>query len=95
MNAATAKLNLSLVDGDRDTEDDDEADDIAINREGSPNPYSDDEGGEDFLEEDLSVHDEDLTLGDDYDTSLEVSSGFFAMTHSNQFNQPNDFKQLL
>jgi hypothetical protein len=86
MNAATAKLNLSLLDGDRDTEDDDEADGVAINREGSPNPYSDDKGGKDFLEEDLSVHNEDLTLGDDYDTSSEVSSGFFAATHSNKFN---------
>ncbi len=95
MNAAKAKLNLSSLDGDRDTENDDEADDIAINREGSPNPYSDDEGGKDFLEEDLSIHDEDLTLGEDYDTSSEVSSGVFATTHSNQFDQPNDFKQLL
>jgi hypothetical protein len=95
MNAATAKLNLSLLNGDRDTEDDDEADDIAINREGSPNPYSDNKGGKDFLEKDLSVHNEDLTLGDDYDTLLEVSSGVFAATHSNQFNQLNNFKQFL
>jgi hypothetical protein len=95
MNAATAKLNLLLLNGDRDTEDNNEADDVAINRKGSPNPYSDDEGGKDFLKEDLSVHDEDLTLGDDYDTLLEVSSGVFAATHSNQFNQPNNFKQLL
>jgi hypothetical protein len=95
MNAAMAKLNLLLLDGDRDTEDDDEADDVAINREGSSNPYSDDEGGKDFLEEDLSVHDEDLTLGDNYNTSSEVSSGVFATTHPNQFNQPNNFKQLL
>jgi hypothetical protein len=95
MNAATAKLNLLLLNGDMDTEDDDEADDVAINREGSPNPYSDDEGGKDFLKEDLSVHDKDLTLGDNYDTLSEVSSGVFAVTHSNQFNQPNNFKQLL
>jgi hypothetical protein len=95
MNAATAKLNLSSLDGDRDTEDDNQADDVAIDREGSPNPYSDNEGGNDFLEEDLSVHDKDLTLGDDYDTSLEVSSGVFATTHSNQFDQPNNFKQFL
>jgi hypothetical protein len=80
MNAAMAKLNLLLLNGDRDTKDDDEVDDVAIDREGSPNPYSDDEGDEDFLKEDLSVHDEDLTLGDNYDTSLEVSS---AVTHSN------------
>ncbi len=61
MNAAMAKLNLLSLDGDRDTEDDNEVDDVAIDREGSPNPYSDDEGGKDFLEEDLSVHDKDLT----------------------------------
>jgi hypothetical protein len=37
MNAATAKLNLSLLNRDRDMEDDNEADDVAIDREGSPN----------------------------------------------------------
>jgi hypothetical protein len=65
MNTAMAKLNLLLLDRDRDTEDDDEADDVTINREGIPNTYSDDEGGKDFLEEDLSVHNKELTLGDD------------------------------
>ncbi len=95
MNPAMAKLNLSLLNGDRDMEDNDEVEDIAIDREGSPNSYSDDEGGKDFLKEDLSVHDKDLTLGDDYNTSSEVSSGGFTATHSNQFDQPNIFKQLL
>ncbi len=84
-----------MLNRDRDTEDDNEAEDVAIDREGSPNPYSDDEGGKDFLEEDLSIHDKDLTLGDNYNTSSEVSSGVFAATHSNQFNQLNNFKQLL
>jgi hypothetical protein len=95
MNAATAKLNLLLLDGDKDKEDNKEVSDDAINREDSLNPYSDDEGGKDFLEEDLSVHEEDLTLGDKYDTLLEVSSGVFDATHSNQFKNPDDFKQLI
>jgi hypothetical protein len=89
------KLNLLLLNEDRDMEDDNEADDIAIDREGSPNPYSDDEGSKDFLKEDLSVHDEDFTLGDDFNTLSEVSSGVFSTTHSSQFDQPNNFKQLL
>jgi hypothetical protein len=35
-------------------------------------PDSDDEDGEDFSEDDLSVHLEDHSLGQDYDTSSEV-----------------------
>jgi hypothetical protein len=94
MITATAKLNLSLLDGDKDKEDDKEVSNNAINREDSLNSYSDDEGGDDFLEEDLSIHEEDLTLGDKYNTLLEVSSGVFDVTHSNQFKKTNNFKQL-
>ena len=83
MNAATAKLKLSLLDGDQGTEDNEEKFNDAIDREDSINSYSDDEEGKDFLEDDLSVHQEDLTLGEDYDTALEVSSGVFNATHSN------------
>jgi hypothetical protein len=95
MNAAMAKLNLSLLDGDQGMEVDNEKFDDAIDREDSINPYSDDEEGKDFLEDDLSVHQEDLTLGEDYDTASEVSSGVFNAIHSNQFKEPNTFKQLL
>jgi hypothetical protein len=63
MNATTAKLNLSLLDKDKDKEDNEEVSDNTIDREDSLNPYSDNEGGKDFLKEDLSVHKEDLTLG--------------------------------
>jgi hypothetical protein len=94
MNPAMAKLNLLLLDRDKDKEEDKEVSDNAIDREASLNPYSDDEGGKDFLMEDLSNHKEDLTLGDEYDTSSEVSSGVFDATHSNQFKKPNNFKQL-
>ncbi len=95
MNAATAKLNLSSLDGDQGTEDDEEKFDNAIDREDIINPYSNDEEGKDFLEDDLSVHQEDLTLGEDYDTALEVSSGVFDTIRSNQFEEPDTFKQLL
>jgi hypothetical protein len=56
MNAATAKLNLSSLDGDQGTEDNNEKFDNAIDREDSINPYSDNEEGKDFLEDDLSIH---------------------------------------
>jgi hypothetical protein len=49
MNPAMAKLNLLLLDGDKDKEDNEEVSDNAIDREASLNPYSDDEGGIDFL----------------------------------------------
>jgi hypothetical protein len=94
MNAATTKLQLLSLDKDQDKDNDEEFDD-AINRENSINPYSDDEGGKDFLEEDLSDQQEDLTLDDKFDTALEVSSGVFDATHSNKFKEPNNFKQLL
>ncbi len=51
--------------------------------------------GSDFLADNLSVHQEDLTLGEDYDTASEVSSGVFDAIHSNQFEEPNTLKQLL
>ncbi len=95
MNAATAKLNLLLLGGDQGMEDNDKKFDDAIDREDSINPYSNDEEGKDFLEDDLSIHQEDLTLGEDYDTALEVSSGVFNTIHSNQFKEPDTFKQLL
>jgi hypothetical protein len=80
MNAPMAKLNLLSLDGDKDKKDNKEVSDDAINREDRLNPYSDDEGGKDFLKEDLSIHKEDLTLGDEYNTSSEVSSGVFDAT---------------
>jgi hypothetical protein len=95
MNAATAKLNLLLLDGDQGTEDDNKKFNDAIDREDSINPYSNDEEGKDFLEDDLSVHQEDFTLGEDYDTASEVSSGLFNAIHSNQFEEPDTFKQFL
>jgi hypothetical protein len=95
MNAAMAKLNLLSLDGDQSKDDDDKKFDDAIDREDSINPYSDNEEGKEFLEDNLSVHQEDLTLGEDYDTTLEVSSGVFDAIHSNQFKEPNTFKQLL
>ncbi len=94
MNTATAKLQLSSLDKDQDKDNNKEFDN-AISRENSINPYSDDKGGKDFLEEDLSNQQEDLTLGDEFDTASEVSSGFFDATHSNKFKEPDNFKQLL
>ncbi len=58
-------------------------------------PDSDDEEGEDFSEDDLSVHLEDHSLGQDYDTSSEVSSGVFDANYANTFEEPNSFKELL
>jgi len=119
MNNATAKLNLSLVNGDQDmeedvVEDEDEFDNAMEREENSdvdtsyvvqcsdlPNlsfevdPDSDDEEGEDFSEDDLSVHLEDHSLGQDYDTSSEVSSGVFEANYFNTFEEPNSFKELL
>ncbi len=94
MNAATAKVQLSSLDKDQDKDNNEEFDN-AINRENSINPYSGDEGGKDFLEEDLSNQQEDLTLGKEFDTASEVSSGVFDMTHSNKFEEPDNFKQLI
>jgi hypothetical protein len=94
MNAAMAKLQLSSLDKDQDNDVDKEFDN-AINRENSINPYSDGKGGKDFLEEDLSNQQKDLTLGDKFDTTSEVSSEVFDVTHSNKFKEPDNFKQLL
>ncbi len=84
-----------MLDGDQGKEDDNEKFDDAIDREDSINPYSNNEEGKDFLEDNLSIHQEDLTLGEDYDTASEVSSGVFDVIHSNQFKEPDNFKQLL
>jgi hypothetical protein len=97
MNAATENLQLLSVDGDQD-ERNEEAFEVfgdAFDREGGINPHSDDEGGKDFSEDDLSVHHDNLTLGDKYDTASEVSSGVFDTTHSNKFEEPENFKQVL
>ena len=59
------------------------------------NPNSDDEGGKDFLEDDLSVHLEDHYLSDDYDSSSEVASGVFNASHANLFEEPKSFKEHL
>ena len=84
MNTATAQLTLSLLDGYQDMEDNDKEFDDTINKEHRINPDSDNEDGKDFLENDLIIHLEDHTLGEDYDT-----------THTNQFGEPDNFKELL
>jgi hypothetical protein len=95
MNVATAKLNLSSLDLEQEQDEDKEFNNL-IDKEDSINLLSDNEGGKDFLEEDLSVHHKDLTLfGDDNNTSLEVSSGVFDAVHSNKSKEPDDFKKLI
>ncbi len=94
MNAATANLNLSSLEGDQHDNNKEEFD-STINSENTINFYSDNKEGEDFLEDNLDVRQEDLTLGNDFDTALEVSSGVFDATHSNKFEEPNNFKKLL
>jgi hypothetical protein len=95
MNAATEKLNLSLLDGEQEQDVDKECDN-AVDREDGINLLSDKEGGKDFLDEDSSEHHKDLTLfGDDYGTLSEVSSGVFDAVHSNKFKVPDDFKELI
>ena len=59
------------------------------------NPGSDNEGGEHFLEDDLSVHLEDHYLSNNYDSSSEVASGVFDASHANAFEEPNSFKEHL
>ena len=60
-------------------------------------PDSDDEEGKDFSEDNLSVHLEDHSLGQDYDSSSEVASGVFDASFTNTFDEPNTntFKELL
>ena len=58
-------------------------------------PDSDDYEGEDFSEDDLSVHLEDHSLGQDYDSASEVASGVFEASYTNTFKEPNSFKELL
>jgi hypothetical protein len=44
----------------------------------------------------LSEYHKDLTLfSNDYDTSLEVSSGIFNAVHFNRFKVPDNFKQRI
>jgi len=119
MNKATAKLNLSSVDGDPNMEEDVEEDEDefndAMDREEESeldtsyvvqcsdlpdlsfevDPDSEDEEGKDFSEDDLSVHLEDHSLGQDYDSSSEVVSGVFEASYTNMFKEPNSFKELL
>jgi len=60
-------------------------------------PDSDNEEGKDFSEDNLSVHLEDHSLGQDYDSSSEVASGVFDASFTNTFDEPNTntFKELL
>jgi hypothetical protein len=95
MNAATKKLQLSSVDRNQGKYDKDKEFGDALDREESINPTSDDKGGKDFTKDDISVHQEDLTLGENYDTASEVLSGVFNVAHSNKFESPENFKQLL
>jgi hypothetical protein len=111
MNKATAKLNLSSMNGEQDMEEDVEGDEdefnVAIDREEESelntsyvvhrsdlpdlsfkvDPNSDDKEGKDFSEDDLSVHLEDHSLGQDYDSSLEVASGVFDASYANKFEE--------
>jgi hypothetical protein len=54
MNAATANLNLSSLEGDQHDNNEEEFG-SAIDSENTINFYSDDEEGEDFLEDNLEV----------------------------------------
>ncbi len=105
MNNATAKLNLSSVNGDHDmeeevVEDEDEFDNpmegeedsevdtsYVVQRSDLPDlsvevdPDSDDKEDEDFSEDDLSVHLEDHSLGQDYDTSGNATQRPKGMPH--------------
>ena len=38
---------------------------------------------------------EDHSLGQDYDSSLEVASGVFEASYTNTFEEPDSFKELL
>ena len=58
-------------------------------------PDSNDKEGKDFSEDNLGVHLEDHSLGQDYDISLEVSSGVFGTNYANTFEEPDSFKELL
>jgi hypothetical protein len=94
MNAAMKKLQLLYIEGDQDEGKDEEFGNV-FDKEESINPHSDNKGGKDFNEEDLSIHQDDLTLGDDFNTASKVSSGVFDATHSNKYEEPENFKQLL
>jgi hypothetical protein len=94
MNAATKKLQLLSIDRDQDKGKDEEFGN-AFDREESINPHSDDKGGGDFNKDNLSIHQDNLTLGDNFDTTSKVSSEVFDATHSNKYEEPENFKQLL
>ena len=94
MNAATANLNLLSLEGDQHDNDEEEFD-STIKSENTINFYSDDKEGENFLEDDHYIWQDDLTLADDFYTASEVSSGIFDATHSNKFEEPDDFEKLL
>jgi hypothetical protein len=95
LNIAMEKINLSSLDGEQEQDKNKEFANT-IDGEDGINLLSDDEGGKDFLEEDLSNYGEDLTLfSNDYDTSLKVSSAVFDAVHSNKFKVPDNFKQLI
>ena len=59
------------------------------------NQDSDNEGGKDFLEDNISVHLEDHYLSKDYDSSSEVASGVFNASHANTFEEPTSFNEHL
>jgi hypothetical protein len=98
MNAATANLHIYLSEGEQDN---DEKFTDAIKeedaREGGVrvNMLSDNEGGEDSLEEDTSmIHDNPTLFSKDYNSSVDkVSPGVFDAAHSNKFEEPGNFKR--
>ncbi len=48
-----------------------------------------------FSKNDLSVHQDNLALGNEYNTASKVSSGVFDAIHPNMFEEPENFRQLL
>jgi hypothetical protein len=58
-------------------------------------PDSNDKEGDNFSEDNLSIHLEDHSLGQNYDSSSEVASGVFDTSYTNTFKEPNTFKELL
>jgi hypothetical protein len=89
MNAATKKLQLSSEDKtNSDNGENEESGDSIEGEESIVNPNSEDEGGEDFNKNDISVHQEDHILGEEYETASEVSSGVFDAAHAEKFENP-------
>ena len=54
-------------------------------------PDSNDEESDDFSEDNLSIHLEDHSLCQDYNSSSEVASGVFDTSYTNTFKEPNTF----